>query len=232
MPKVSGSRPFRLRAATTRARAAAETRGSARSPCASHLSAAWRAVVTVMALPLRPRLNGARIGTRTWPRPRLEATATGAKRCAASNWPILSRSRTLDQEISRTSSTSRPWARAKPLSTATIKAAASASGMKPIFRGTGAAVPTGLKSVVMSALEKVDGAYQTVGDVADSLAFTHGGTAQKGVSRLLVKSAALHQDAFGFLDHLALFKRAFGLLEFGAQPFEGAKTGDRHVENG
>ena len=30
-----------------------------------------------MALPLRPRLNGAKIGTRTWPRPRLEAIGNG-----------------------------------------------------------------------------------------------------------------------------------------------------------
>jgi hypothetical protein len=58
--------------------------------------------------------------------------AIGANRCAASNKPMLSLSRTFDQDTSLTSSTSSPSAAVKPLSTATIRAAASASGMNPI----------------------------------------------------------------------------------------------------
>ena len=77
--------------------------------------AACSAGDTVMALPLRPRLNGATIGTLTCPSPRLEAIATGASRCAASNRPILSLSRTFDHDTSRTSVTSSPSAAAKPL---------------------------------------------------------------------------------------------------------------------
>ena len=69
--------------------------------------------------------NGATIGTLMWPSPRLDAIATGAIRWAASNTPILSLSRMFDHETSRTSSTSSPSAAAKPLSTATISAAAS-----------------------------------------------------------------------------------------------------------
>ena len=99
--------------------------------------AACSAGDTVIALPLRPRLNGATIGTLTCPSPRLEAIATGASRCAASNRPILSLSRTLDHDTSRTSVTSSPSAAAKPLSTATISAAASTSGMKPMRSGVG-----------------------------------------------------------------------------------------------
>jgi len=67
-----------------------------------------------------------------WPSPRLDAIATGAIRCAASNTPTLSLSRMLAHETSRMSSTSSPSAAVKPLSTATINAAASASGMKPM----------------------------------------------------------------------------------------------------
>ena len=74
-----------------------------------------------MALPFTPRPNGATIGTLTWPRPRLEAIATGAIRCAASNKPMLSLSRTFDHDTSRTSSTSSPSAAANPLSTATMQ---------------------------------------------------------------------------------------------------------------
>jgi hypothetical protein len=85
-----------------------------------------------MALPFTPSPNGATIGTLTWPMPRLDAIATGASRCAASNKPILSLSRTFDHDTSCTSSISRPSAAAKPLSTAMISAAASASGMNPI----------------------------------------------------------------------------------------------------
>jgi len=36
---------------------------------------------------INARLKGVMIGTRTWPMPRLEATATGASKCAASNRP-------------------------------------------------------------------------------------------------------------------------------------------------
>ncbi len=74
--------------------------GSAGSPLSSPMIAACSALVTVMALPLMPRLKGATIGTRTCARPRLEAMATGAKRCAASNSPILSLSRTFDHDTS------------------------------------------------------------------------------------------------------------------------------------
>ena len=95
-------------------------------------SAACSAGDTVMALPFIPRPNGATIGTFMWPRPRLDAIATGAIRCAASNKPMLSLSRTFDHETSRTSSTSRPSAAQKPLSTAISSAAASASGMNPM----------------------------------------------------------------------------------------------------
>ncbi len=109
--------------------------GSNRSPSISAMIAACSAGDTVIALPLRPRLKGATIGTLTWPRPRLEAIATGASRCAASNRPILSLSRTFDHETSRTSVTSSPSAAANPLSTATISAAASTSGMKPMRSG-------------------------------------------------------------------------------------------------
>ncbi len=49
------------------------------------------------------------IGTRTWPMPRLEAIATGDSRCAASNRPMLSLSRTFDHDTSRTSSTVKPF---------------------------------------------------------------------------------------------------------------------------
>ena len=97
--------------------------------------AACSAGDTVIALPFRPRLNGATIGTFTWPRPRLEAIATGASRCAASNRPRFSLSRTFDHDTSRCSVTSRPSSRAKPLSTATSSAAASTSGMNPIRNG-------------------------------------------------------------------------------------------------
>ena len=68
-----------------------------------------------MALPFTPSANGAMIGTLMWPSPRLEAIATGAIRCAASNRPILSLSRTFDHETSRTSSTSSPSPRAEAL---------------------------------------------------------------------------------------------------------------------
>ena len=111
--------------------------GSKRSPSISSMIAACSAGDTVMALPLSPRLNGATIGTLTWPSPRLEAIATGASRCAASNRPILSLSRTFDHDTSRTSVTSSPSAAANPLSTATISAAASTSGMKPMCSGVG-----------------------------------------------------------------------------------------------
>ena len=77
-------------------------------------------------------MNGAKIGTFTCPSPRLDAMATGASRWAASNRPILSLSRTFDHETSRTSSSSSPSASAKPLSAATMSAAASHRGMKPI----------------------------------------------------------------------------------------------------
>jgi hypothetical protein len=79
-----------------------------------------------------PRQNGAMIGTLMWPRPRLDAMATGAIRWAASNSPIFSLSRTFDHETSRTSSTSRPSPAQNPLSTATSSAVASASGMNPM----------------------------------------------------------------------------------------------------
>ena len=85
-----------------------------------------------MALPFTPSPNGATIGTLTWPSPRLDAIATGAIRCAASNRPMLSLSRMFDHDTSRTSSTSSPSAAVKPLSTATSSAVASASGMKPM----------------------------------------------------------------------------------------------------
>ena len=68
------------------------------------------------------------------PMPRLEAIASGASKCAASNRPILSLSRTFDHDTSRTRSSASPCCAAKPLSAATISAAASASGMKPIRR--------------------------------------------------------------------------------------------------
>ena len=86
-----------------------------------------------MALPFTPSPNGAMIGTLTWPMPRLEAIAIGAIRWAASNKPMLSLSRTFDHDTSRTSSTSSPSAAVKPRSAATIRAAASASGMNPIL---------------------------------------------------------------------------------------------------
>ena len=92
------------------------------SPSAAAAIAAYSAGETVMALPFTPSPNGATIGTLTWPRPRLEAIATGAIRCAASNRPMLSLSRMFDHDTSRTSSTSSPSAAAKPLSTATISA--------------------------------------------------------------------------------------------------------------
>jgi hypothetical protein len=135
MPKVSGSAPLFRRFATTRASASAVAIGSKRSPSISCMSAACSAGETVMALPLMPRLNGAAIGTLTWPSPRLEAIATGASKCAASNRPILSLSRTFDHDTSRTRVMSSPSAAANPLSTATINAAASTSGMKPMRRG-------------------------------------------------------------------------------------------------
>ncbi len=99
-----------------RARARAPTpsdRGCRRRPPrrAPHSSAGD----TVMALPFTPSPNGATIGTLTWPRPRLDAIATGAIRCAASNRPMLSLSRTFDHDTSRTSSTSRPSAAAEAL---------------------------------------------------------------------------------------------------------------------
>ncbi len=100
--KVSGSAPCLRRSATTRANASAVAIGSNRSPSRCAISAACSAGDTVMALPLMPRLKGAAIGTFTWPMPRLEAIATGASRCAASNSPILSLSRTFDHETSRT----------------------------------------------------------------------------------------------------------------------------------
>ncbi len=103
------------------------------SPSASAAMAACSAGVTVMALPFTPSPNGATIGTLTWPSPKLEATATGAIRWAASNTPMLSLSRMLDQDTSRTSSMSSPSCAAKPLSAATMRAAASASGMNPIL---------------------------------------------------------------------------------------------------
>ena len=56
----------------------------------------------------------------------------GASRCAASNRPILSLSRTFDHDTSRTRLTSSPSSAANPLSTATMRAAASTSGMKPM----------------------------------------------------------------------------------------------------
>ena len=68
-----------------------------------------------MALPFTPSPNGATIGTLTWPSPRLDAIATGAIRCAASNSPMLSLSRTFDHDTSRTSSTSSPSAAAEAL---------------------------------------------------------------------------------------------------------------------
>ena len=68
-----------------------------------------------MALPFTPSPNGATIGTLMWPSPRLDAIATGAIRCAASNRPMLSLSRTFDHDTSRTSSTSRPSAAAEAL---------------------------------------------------------------------------------------------------------------------
>src|SRR5712691_6761707 len=58
MPKVSGSAPFARLAATTRASARADAIGSAMSPSAASASEANRAGVTVIALPLRLRLNG------------------------------------------------------------------------------------------------------------------------------------------------------------------------------
>jgi hypothetical protein len=82
-----------------------------------------------MALPFSPKLKGAMIGTRTWPMPRLDAIATGDRRCAASNKPILSLSRTFDHDTSRTSSISRFSPAAKPQSTATNSATASTSGI-------------------------------------------------------------------------------------------------------
>ena len=85
------------------------------SPSAAAAIAACSAGDTVMALPFTPSPNGATIGTLTWPSPRLEAIATGAIRCAASNRPILSLSRTFDHDTSRTSSTSRPFGGGKAL---------------------------------------------------------------------------------------------------------------------
>jgi hypothetical protein len=122
MPNVSGSARRRRRAVITPADAAADWRGSVMSPLASASKAWCNAVVAVMALSLSPRLKGARIVMRKRPRSRLEAMATGANRCTASNWPMLSRSRTLDHDTSGTSSTSRPCSAVKPLSTATIRA--------------------------------------------------------------------------------------------------------------
>jgi len=80
MPKVSGSAPRLRLLATTRASASAVTIGSRRSPSISAMMAACSAGDTVMALPLRPRLKGATIGSLTWPSPRLDAIATGANR--------------------------------------------------------------------------------------------------------------------------------------------------------
>ena len=57
MPKVSGSAPRALRSATTRASARAETLGSARSPSANSVSAAYRRGDTVMALPLSAEIE-------------------------------------------------------------------------------------------------------------------------------------------------------------------------------
>jgi hypothetical protein len=132
MPKVSGAAPLRRRAATTRASASAVTMGSNGSPSTSRRIAACNAGDTVIALPLRPRLKDATSGTLTWPNPRLDAIAIGAIKCAASNRPMLSLSRTFDHDTSRASVTSKPSALVNPLSTATSSAAASISGMKPI----------------------------------------------------------------------------------------------------
>ena len=91
-----------------------DTIGSDRSPSASAVSSACKAGDTVMALPLSARLNGTMNGTRTWPMPRLDAIGSGANIWAASNKPMLSLSRTFDHDTSRTSSTARPSAAAKP----------------------------------------------------------------------------------------------------------------------
>ena len=77
--------------------------------------AACSAGETVIALPFSPRLNGATIGTFTWPSPRLEAIATGASRCAASNRPRLSLSRTFDHDTSRMQRDVEPLLARKPL---------------------------------------------------------------------------------------------------------------------
>ena len=53
--------------------------GSSGSPEIAAMMSACSAGDTVMALPLRPRLNGATIGTLTCPSPRLEAIATGVQ---------------------------------------------------------------------------------------------------------------------------------------------------------
>src|ERR1700751_1618898 len=137
MAKVKGSAPLFRLAATTRASARAVAIGSKRPPSSSAMIAACSAGETVMALPLMPRLKGATIGTLTWPTPRLEAMATGANRCAASKRPMFSLSRTFDHDTSRTRVTSRPSAAVNPLSTATMRAAASTSGMKPMWREAG-----------------------------------------------------------------------------------------------
>src|SRR6185295_11358285 len=120
-----------------------------------------------------------------------------ASRCAASNWPILSRSRTFDHDTSRTSSTSSPSSAVKPLSTATIRAVASARGMNPTRSGVRELRPVLGMVIAMSVSEKFVGADQALGHVGDALALAHGGLAQQGVGRRLVEPTGFHQDAFG-----------------------------------
>jgi hypothetical protein len=67
MPKVSGSAPRLRLLATTRASASAVAMGSKRVALDLAHDAACSAGDTVIALPLRPRLNGATIGTLTCP---------------------------------------------------------------------------------------------------------------------------------------------------------------------
>src|SRR6266852_2168939 len=208
MPKVRGSAPLLRRLATTRASASAVAIGSNGSPDMSFMMSACSAGDTVIALPLRPRLKGAAIGTLICPSPRLEAIATGASRCAASNRPILSLSRTFDHDTSRTSATSSPSAAANPLSTATIRAAASASGMKPMRSG-----------------------QDRLRDLADFLLFAHRRRPQQYVGLVFGQALQFHEDTLGAIDHLAVFKRGFGAVELILQLREGVEARNAEIED-
>src|ERR1700680_530772 len=127
--------------------------------------------------------------------------------------PILSLSRTFDQEISRTSSTSRPSAAVKPRSTATIKAAASHSGMKPMRNRS-------------RSSQQLRGGDHRLGDLGDLAILVHRRFAQQRIGVLFRDLLHLHENALGPVDHLALIERGLGLFELDLQAREGVEARD------